>query len=43
MGDAEAALNGKPFECPVKATGSKADGGLWSIKYNGSVNYFVNK
>ena len=40
MGDAEAALNGTPFTDPVKATGS-AENGMWTISYNGVVNYFV--
>ena len=40
MGDAEAALNGNPFTDPVKATGS-AENGMWTISYNGVVNYFV--
>ena len=40
MGDAEAALNGKAFENPVKATG-KESGDVWTINYNGSVYTFA--
>ena len=42
LGDAEAALNGKPFAEPVKAIGAMADG-MWSISYNGTTYYFVSK
>ncbi len=42
LGDAEAALNGKPFTEPVKAIGAMADG-VWSISYNGTTYYFVSK
>ncbi len=42
LGDAEAALNGKPFAEPVKAIGAVADG-MWSISYNGTTYYFISK
>ena len=42
VGDAEAALNGKPFTEPVKAVGAMADG-VWSISYNGTTYYFISK
>ena len=40
LGDAEAALNGEPFAEPLKATGI-AESGVWTLSYNGVVNYFV--
>ena len=40
LGDAEAALNGVPFAEPLKAVGI-AESGVWTISYNGVVNYFV--
>ena len=48
LGVMEGTINGEPFPEPLKATGiaeKKATGiaenGVWSINYNGSVNYFI--
>lgn len=41
LGDAEAALNGKPFAEPLKAVGSANSDGMWSISYNGFTYYFI--
>ena len=41
LGDAEAALNGKPFAEPLKAVGSANSDGMWTITYNGFTYYFI--
>ena len=41
LGDAEAALNGKPFAEPLKAVGSANSDGMWTISYNGFTYYFI--
>ena len=40
LGVMEGTINGESFPEPLKATGI-AENGVWSINYNGSVNYFV--